>query len=431
MKAVLLAAGTGERLLPVTSTRPKHLIKICGKPILQFCLEAVKHAGIDEAIVVTNYMGKAISSYFGDGAKLGLTLTYVEQKEILGTGNAAEAAEPYVDGDFVLIYGDLLFGKDTVKDIVSQFKKEKTAAVMGVVAVDKPENYGITEQDADGRVKRIVEKPVAGKAPSNLANAGIYAFSKEVFDKIKQTKASVRGEWELTDAITMLAEDGKTVMAVQLSKDDWFDVGRPWDLLDANNWALKRMDHRVLGTVETGAHLIGPVSVAETARIRSGVYIEGPVFIDEEADVGPNCYLRSGTSIGKKTRVGNGCEIKNSIIMDGTHVGHLSYVGDSIFGEKCNLGAGTIVANLRFDDCKIKMIIKDKIIDTGRRKLGVILADNVKTGINSSFLPGVKVGANTWVGANCMVERDLPADTIMHLKQHSVVTSKPKALLKK
>jgi UDP-N-acetylglucosamine diphosphorylase/glucosamine-1-phosphate N-acetyltransferase len=424
MKAVLLAAGEGVRLMPITATRPKHLIKVGGKPILQFCLEAVKRGGITEAIIVTHYMGESIRSYFGDGEKLGLKLTYVEQKAILGTGNAAEVAEPYVEGDFVLIYGDLLFGQDAVKQVLSQFKKGKTAAVMGVVEVDRPENYGIIEQDAEGKVKRIVEKPTAEKAPSNLANAGIYAFSKEVFDKIKQTKASIRGEWELTDAITRLAQEGKTVLAAKLSKDDWFDVGRPWDLLDANVWALKRIEHKVLGTVEQGAHLLGPVTVAESARIRSGAYIEGPVFIDEEADVGPNCYIRSGTSLGRKVRVGNACEIKNSILMDGTHAGHLSYVGDSILGEKCNLGAGTIMANYRFDSGSIKMIVKDQAVDTGRRKLGAVLGDNVKTGIKSLFMPGVKVGANTWVGASFMVERDLPANTIAQLKQNSEINPK-------
>jgi bifunctional UDP-N-acetylglucosamine pyrophosphorylase/glucosamine-1-phosphate N-acetyltransferase len=222
----------------------------------------------------------------------------------------------------------------------------------------------------------------------------------------------------------MLAEEGKTVLAAQLSKNDWFDVGRPWDLLDANVWALNRMEHKVLGTVEQGAHLIGAVTVSKTARVRSGAYIEGPVFIDEEADVGPNCFIRAGTSLGKKTRVGNGCEIKNSILMDGTHAGHLSYVGDSILGEKCNLGAGTIMANLRFDDGTIKMTIKDRVVDTGRRKLGAILGDNVKTGIKSLFMPGVKVGANTWVGANFMVERDLPANTIALLKQNCEIKQK-------
>ncbi len=228
MKAVLLAAGAGERLMPLTATRPKHLIKVCGKPILQFCLEAVKRAGITEAIIVTHYMGEAIRGYFGDGEKLGLKLTYVEQKEILGTGNAAEVAESYVDGDFVLIYGDLLFGQDAVKQVLAQFKEGKTAAAMAVVPVDRPENYGIIEQSSDGKVKRIVEKPAVGKAPSNLANAGIYVFSKDVFDKLKQIKKTIRGEWELTDAITMLAQKAKQFWQHNLAKTIglmWVDLG--------------------------------------------------------------------------------------------------------------------------------------------------------------------------------------------------------------
>ena len=222
----------------------------------------------------------------------------------------------------------------------------------------------------------------------------------------------------------MLAAEGKTVLPAELSKDDWFDVGKPWDLLDANLWALKRIEPSVLGTVEEGAHIIGPVHVAKSARIRSGAYIEGPVFIDEECDIGPNCFIRNGTSLGKKVRVGNACEIKNSIIMDGTHIGHLSYVGDSIFGEKCNLGAGTVTANLRLDDGEIKMMVKDQLVNTGRRKLGAVLGDNVKTGIQSSFMPGVKVGANSWVGPNLMVERDLPANTMAFQKQNCKIKSR-------
>jgi bifunctional UDP-N-acetylglucosamine pyrophosphorylase/glucosamine-1-phosphate N-acetyltransferase len=124
--------------------------------------------------------------------------------------------------------------------------------------------------------------------------------------------------------------------------------------------------------------------------------------------------------------VGNACEVKNSIIMDGTHVGHLSYVGDSVFCEKCNLGAGTLMANLRFDDGHVMMMVKDKVVDTGRRKLGTILGDNVKTGINALFMPGVKVGNNCWVGAGLMVDRDLPPNTIAVLKQNWSTQEKKK-----
>ncbi|MCX8150601.1 MAG: sugar phosphate nucleotidyltransferase [Candidatus Bathyarchaeota archaeon] len=418
MKAVLLAAGEGVRLLPITASRPKHLIQVGGKPILQHCLEALKLCGITEVVVVTYYMSAAIRSYFGDGAKFGFKIKYVEQSAVMGTGNAVGITEPHIKDDFVVVYADLLFGQQALQAVIETYHKQhKPAAVMAVVPVDKPENYGIIELTKENHVKRVIEKPNCKEAPSNLANAGLYIFSSEIFDVLRKVKKSIRGEYELTDAITLLSEAKKTVLAIKISKDDWFDIGRPWDLLDANAWTLKRMEHRVLGKIEQGAHLLGPVTVAETARVRSGAYIEGPCFIDEGADVGPNCFIRPCTSIGKNSRIGNACEIKNSIIMDGTHIGHLSYVGDSVLCEKCNLGAGTITANLRLDDCTVKMMIKDQLIDTGRRKLGAILGDNVKTGVNSVLMPGVKVGNNCCVGPNVIVERDLAPGTMAMLQQ--------------
>jgi UDP-N-acetylglucosamine diphosphorylase/glucosamine-1-phosphate N-acetyltransferase len=417
MKAVVLAAGEGVRLRPITVTRPKHLIKVGGKSILEHCLEALKLSGVTEVTIVTHYMGESIRQLLGDGEKFGLKITYIEQAEMLGTGNAVSVVEPYIEGDFVLAYGDLLFAPEAVTDIVRLYEAEKPVAVMAVVPVEKPESYGIVEIEKERIIKRIVEKPTTGKAPSNLANAGLYVFSKDIFDKIKQTKASIRGEWELTDSLSLLIKDGKTVLASKIAKSDWMDIGRPWDLLEANSWVLKRMEHKVYGTVEIGAHLVGPVTVAETARVRSGAYIEGPSFIGEGSDIGPNCYIRPYTSVGKNVRIGNACEVKNSIVMDGTHVGHLSYVGDSILCERCNLAAGTITANLRLDDGHVKMLVKGKIVDTGRRKLGAILGDEVKTGINALLMPGVKVGPRSWLGANFTVHRDVPEDTIMLLKQ--------------
>ncbi|MCW4007008.1 MAG: sugar phosphate nucleotidyltransferase [Candidatus Bathyarchaeota archaeon] len=416
MKAVLLAAGEGTRLLPLTATRPKHLIPLGGKPILEHCLDALKANGVKQALIITHYMGEAIRAYFGDGSQRGMQIEYANQTEMLGTGNAASIAEPYVKDDFVLVYGDLLFSEQAVKQLLDAYREGADAA-MAVVPVENPESYGIIKPKPDGTVAGIVEKPNRQDAPSNLANAGLYVFSQEVFDALRKVKRSVRGEWELTDAVTFLADEGKRVVSAQIPREDWFDIGRPWDLLDANAWTLRRMQPEVLGTVEDGAHLIGAVTVAKTARVRSGAYIEGHCFIDEGADVGPNCYLRACTSVGKNARVGNACEVKNTIIMNNTHVGHLSYIGDSIIGENCNLAAGTLTANLRFDDGHVKMKIKDQVVDTGRRKLGAILGDNVKTGINALFMPGVKIGNNTWIGANYTANRDLPANTKALLKQ--------------
>lgn len=417
MKAVILAAGEGVRLQPLTSTRPKHLIKLCGKPLLEHCLNALKAAGINDALIIVHYMRDVIRRYFGDGEKFGLKIEYKEQKGVLGTGNAVSLADSYVNNDFLVVYGDLLFTAEAVKNVVASHLMEKPAVTMAVIPVENPEDYGIVELKDEKYVMRVVEKPRRETAPSNLANAGIYIFSTEIFEKIGKIKASIRGEWEITDAISLLARE-KNVLSVKIPKDGWIDIGKPWDLLEANRWLLTRIKHKVNGLVEGGAHIIGPVFIAETARIRSGAYIEGPTFIDEESDIGPNCYIRPYTSIGRKARIGNACEIKNSLIMDNTHIGHLSYVGDSIIGENCNLGAGTITANYRFDAGTIKMSVKDRIVNSGRTKLGVVLGDNVKTGINALFMPGVKVGANSWIGPNVVVHRDVPANTMVLLRQN-------------
>lgn len=426
MKAVVLAAGEGVRLKPITSTRPKHLIKLGGKPILEHCFDALKASGIDEAVVVVHYMAEAIKKYFGDGKRFGLKLEYVEQPSMLGTGNAVAVTEPHVKEDFLLAYGDLLFSAEAVKSVLGLYEKEKPCAAMAVVPVDRPESYGIVELEGDKQIKRIVEKPKREETPSNLANAGIYVFSPEIFEKIKATSASSRGEWEITDAIGLLLSEKRPFLAVKVAREDWLDVGRPWDLLVANRWVLSRMSHSVRGKVENGATLIGPVTVTESARIRSGAYIEGPAFVGEESDIGPNCFIRPYTSISNKVRVGNACEVKESIVMDGVHVGHLSYVGDSVLGEGCNLGAGTITGNYRLDAGSVKMMVKDEVADSGRRKLGAILGDNVKTGIGALLMPGVKVGRNSLIGPGTVIYRDIPADTIVLIKQNLEETTPDK-----
>ncbi|VVB86729.1 Bifunctional protein GlmU [uncultured archaeon] len=150
--------------------------------------------------------------------------------------------------------------------------------------------------------------------------------------------------------------------------------------------------------MERFATLNGNVAVGEGTIIRNGAYIEGPVIIGKNCDIGPNCYIRPATSIGDNVRIGNAVEVKNSIIMNGTHIGHLSYAGDSIIGERCNFGAGTKVANLRHDNRKVLVELGGKKFDSGRRKLGVIMGDDVHTGINSMFNVGTTVAGGACVG---------------------------------
>ena len=410
MKAVILAAGKGERLQPLTTNKPKHLLPVGGKPLLEWLLICVAETGIKEVLIITNFMENMIKEYFGDGSSIGLNLSYIHQKNMKGTADAFGLAEKFVENEMFLgVYGDLYITPDTLKEVVYSHKESK-ATIAGLQR--DPYMYGALELEGD-KVLSIVEKPLPGKAPSNVTNAGIYVFPASIFDHIKTTKISPRGEFEVTDAINSMILSGVESRLHMLHSDDWLDVGHPWTLLEANSRALFKMEPKIAGKIEDGSRLIGSVHVDATALIRSGSYIEGPVFIGPRSDVGPDCYIRPGTCLVGDNRVGAGCEVKNSILMKGAHAPHLSYVGDSIIGENCNLGAGTITANLRFDKKNIKMTIKGERMDTGLRKLGCVMGDDVQTGINVSLHPGVKIGTGSWIAPGTIVTKDVGDNVLL------------------
>jgi len=419
MKAVILAAGEGLRLRPFTYTCPKHLIPVGGKPILEHLLTALRDAGLREALIIVHHKADMIKDHFGDGSKLGMEIEYAIQPKILGTADAARIAEGYIKDDFLMVYGDLLITSDVAKKVLGVYQKTRPSATMSVVSVEHPENYGVVSIEGD-QVLDIVEKPSPDAASNRPVNAGIYIFSKEIFRAIDRTGKSQRGEREITDSIHLLIDKRRSVTVVEIPPDQWLDIGRPWDLLEANIRVLNRMEPWIKGLVEDGVHLIGFVSVHEGARIRSGAYIEGPVYIDEGSDVGPNCHIRPCTTLGKNVRIGNACEIKNSIVMDGTHIAHLSYIGDSVIGKNCNLGAGTITANLRLDSKTIKMSVKGETLDSGKRKLGAFIGDCVKTGIGAQVMPGIQIGSECCVGPNVIVDQDIQPNTSLVSKQSLV-----------
>ncbi|MEM2321404.1 MAG: sugar phosphate nucleotidyltransferase [Candidatus Bathyarchaeia archaeon] len=415
MKAVILAAGEGQRLRPLTHTRPKHMIPVGGRPILEHLIDALRVSGIEEIIFVVNYREDIIRGYFGDGSKHGVKLRYVRQREVSGTATAILSVKDYVSEPFLAINGDILVSSDAIRLVINRADLKESEAVLAAVRVSRPEQFGVLKVKGE-ELTDIIEKP-ALNMPSDLVNAGIYVFSPGIFDYIERTEPAERGEVEITDSIRLLIKENKRVLVVEILRENWLDIGRPWDLLEANARVLSQIKPKILGEVEDGARIKGPVFVGEGALIRDGSYIEGPVFIGDGSDIGPNCYIRPYTSIGKNVRVGNACEIKNSMLLNNVHVGHLSYLGDSIIGENCNLGAGSISANLRFDRKTIKMRIGDKVVDTGRVKMGVVMGDNVLTGVGVLFMPGVTIGCNCWIGPNIVVYRDVPSNTILILEQ--------------
>jgi bifunctional UDP-N-acetylglucosamine pyrophosphorylase/glucosamine-1-phosphate N-acetyltransferase len=194
-----------------------------------------------------------------------------------------------------------------------------------------------------------------------------------------------------------MIDRGQTVSSHEIKY--WLDLSYPWDLLTAGEVILRDIKAEIKGEVENNAVIKGPVSIGERSIIRSGSYIVGPVMIGEDCEIGPNCYIRSNTSIGNRCHIGAAVEIKNSIIMNKTNVPHHNYVGDSVIGENCNLGAGTKIANLRLDERNIFVYG----IDTGRRKFGAIIGDRVKTGINVSINTGSMIGNDVFIGPGATV----------------------------
>ncbi len=388
IQAVIMAAGKSTRTWPLTLTKPKPLLKVMNKEIIKHNLDALQGL-VGEVIIIVGFKKEMIIEEIGH--KYGkLKIRYAEQKTQLGTGHALKYVEKLIKGKFIVMGGDDIFSK---KDIKACLRHKY--AVLGC-KVEDPGRFGVFVVKGK-EVKKVVEKPK--KFVSDIANAGLYVFDKSVF-KFKLRK-SQRGEYEIVDYINALIKKERVVC--ENVKGRWLSVGYPWDLIEANSVLVSEMKNDIKGKVEKNVIVKGKLKAGKGTEILSGTYIKGNVIIGENCLIGPNCYLRGNTSIGNGCHIGQAVEIKNSIIMDNAKVPHLSYIGDSVIGKNSNLGAGTITANLKHDNENVRSVVKGKIVDTGRRKLGTIIADDVHTGINTTIYPGRKI----WPGVST-----LPGETI-------------------
>ncbi|MCP4763979.1 MAG: NTP transferase domain-containing protein [archaeon] len=419
-KAVILAAGEGKRLLPITATRPKHLIPIAGKPLIQYTVEYLKEAGIDEILFIVGYLKEKFIDYFKDGTDFGVKIQYKEQVEFLGTANAAQLGEEFTGNEpFMLIYGDLLLDKQVFKLGVETYNKSKTDGLICVFEVPDPQKYGIIQLDQNGCVKQIVEKPEDDRY-GNLINAGVFIFNSKIFEGIKKTRKSPRGEYEFTDSMQILVNEGYKIIGLDISGKYWSDVGHPWQLLDANKYLIDNMVEKSNGVVEDGVYLKGRVHIGKGTIVKSGSYIEGPVFIGDNCVIGPGAFIRPYSSIGNNCRVGNSSEIKNTVLLEHTYMSHFSYLGDSIIGSNVNFGAGTVISNVKLEKNEILMNIKGKRVTTGRKKMGAVIGDNTQLGINSLIMTGIKIGRNARIGSGTIVSEDIPDWGLVYVKQEHI-----------
>ncbi|MBE0481147.1 MAG: NTP transferase domain-containing protein [Dehalococcoidia bacterium] len=389
MKAVILAAGEGKRMHPLTYTRPKVMLPIANRPIMEHLMLEMKKAGIQEFVFVVGYHGEKIREHFDKGEKWDVQIDYVMQRKQLGTAHAVKLAQRFVKDKFLLANGDVLILAEDIRRLL-----EGDYASLCLIEEDDTSGLGVVEVERS-RVKRIHEKVAV--PPSNLVNAGLYLLDEDIFSAIDRTSESPRGEYELTDSLQILLDENSEITWLKLS--NWIDVSYPWDLLTANELLLANGETENLGTVEENVVLKGHISIGTDTLVRSNCYLVGPIRIGENCEIGPNCYIRPGTTIGNRCHIGSAVEIKNSIVMQGTKIPHHNYIGDSVLGEECNFGAGTKIANLRLD----KQEITVANVATRRRKLGAIIGDGVQTGINASINVGSLIGNHTFIGPGATV----------------------------
>ncbi|MBL7126228.1 MAG: NTP transferase domain-containing protein [Dehalococcoidales bacterium] len=321
-QAVILAAGEGQRLRPFTVNRPKVMLFIADKPILQYVIEALAQKGIRDIVLVVGYRKEQVLDYFGSGEPFGVDLTYVTQQRQLGTAHALAQTKAAIKDDFLVLPGDNLIAADTIDRFVAI---EPEAAL--VKKVDNPMRYGVVAVQR-GTVKEIIEKPE--EAASNLISTGIYSFSRAIFDFVEP-------HLDLPDVVNRMISQGHKIKAVE-TEGVWLDAIYPWDILNLNAAILQQAQAKSSGTIEAGVSMKGQVSIGKSTVIRSNSYIAGPVVIGDGCEIGPSACIFPATSIGNNVVISPFTEVKNSVIGNDVSIGSGSIIHDSVIDNSCRVG---------------------------------------------------------------------------------------------
>ncbi|MBC7498121.1 NTP transferase domain-containing protein [Candidatus Gracilibacteria bacterium] len=380
MHLVIMAAGEGSRMRPLTDTTPKPLLQICGKTIIEHNIEVIIEY-FDEIFMIVKYKSEFFREYFGEEYK-GKKIHYIEQSEQSGTGAAILSLEGHIEGEFVVISGDDLYEST---DIVKLIQQKGYATLCK--QVKNPDLFGIFTCDNQGKATGIIEKPTDASI-GNLANIGNHKFDSQIFEILRALPLSPRGELEITDLIHIYIQEG--LYSIVEATGRWISIGYPWDLLRANDAIIGGYSETVDkgAIIEQNVSIKGNIYLEEGVILKSGTYIEGNVYFGKGTVIGPNSYIRGNTSVGNGSKIGAFVEIKNSYIGESSAIPHLSYFGDSVIGNRVNIGGGSKVANLRHDHSDIRVMVKETLIDSGRHKLGAIIGDGAHLGIGTLVYPG-------------------------------------------
>jgi len=387
-QAVILAAGEGQRLRPFTVTKPKVMLSIAGKPILQYVVESLAQNGIRNIVLVVGYRKEQVFDYMGSGEKFGVDITYITQERQLGTAHALAQAKAVTESEFLVLSGDNLIEADAV----AQFVAVKPEAML-VKRVDNPARYGVVTIE-NGMVKDIVEKPEEAK--SNVVNTGIYAFTTEIFSFIE-------AQLDIPDALNNMLAQGYPISAQEVD-GTWLDVVYPWDILSLNDAVLRQIRANLGGTIETGVSLKGLVSVGKDTIIRSNSYIVGPVVIGNNCDIGPNVCILPATSIGDNVVISSFSNVKNSVIGNDVNIGPGCIIQDSVIDSGCII-KGHFTAYSGEADVKVD---EHRLVN-----IGAMLGEGCNLGNNVVAQPGVIVGNHCQVQALKLLSGRLPDKSLV------------------
>ncbi|MEJ2241627.1 MAG: sugar phosphate nucleotidyltransferase [Candidatus Bathyarchaeota archaeon] len=397
----MLAGGEGKRVFPLAVNRPKPMFELLGKPLIHHVIDVLKEGGLTDYIIVIGHQGEKIKNYLKDGKEFGVNIEYTFQK------------------NFFVVNADDIFDSSLINKMTQQFKKAIPEVVLSCQPVKETWKFGIIKVE-DKKVTDFVEKPPKGKETSNLAVVGVYILTKKIFDYYRKIPVS---DHQYEDAILNYIKDGNYVSAVNY--DGFFSGYKyPWDLFTINKHLMdKKITQKIVEDnvqISERAILEGNVWIKSGVKLFEGACVKGPCYIGENCVVGGNSLVRDYSSLGKNCVVGFSTEIKHSIIGNDCWF-HMNYFGDSIVSENCLFGAGTITANYRFDENKIKVRIGDRQIESNTNKLGAIIGDNCKTGINACLEPGVKIGPQSMVGPNVDLQEDLELMKIIYVDKKCFV----------
>ncbi len=372
MEAVILAAGEGRRLRPLTTYYPKPMMPVGNKPILEWIITALRISGITNITIVVGYQKDKIIRYFGDGKDFGVDIDYVIQEKQLGTAHALSAVGSR--DDFILLPGDNLVDPLCIEKI----KKEKNTILTTIS--DMPSKYGVIVRE--GTKVRIIEKEnIHGNAQ---VFTGIGHFDANIFRVIE--KAMSEEIYDLPQIISSMDN-----LKVVTSSCTWLDAVYPWDLLNLNWYALKSLPRRIEGKIER-SEIIGQVEIGKGTIIGAGSYIKGPVVIGENCVIGPNTVIMPGVSIGDGSEIGAHSYIERSIIMRNVTVGVGVRMRNSVIANGVTIEDGSILLS-----GNVRRIVEDEIFNF--ESVGAILGDGAYIGAGSVIAPGVLVGADVNVGA--------------------------------